>query len=122
MSELDRSKPPASGPIRNFDFPEVGRRALDNGLDLRVGRMPRLPVVNVKLFMRSGEAALSPQRAGLAVLSGDALEGGTKRRSGTELAEAVEKIGARLNVGAGWEGTSIGLSCLADRLPVEITT
>jgi zinc protease len=53
----------------------------------------------------------------LGVLTGDALEGGTKRRSGTELAEALERIGARLNVSVGWEGTSLGLSCLADRLP-----
>jgi zinc protease len=53
----------------------------------------------------------------LGVLTGDALEGGTKRRSGTELAEALERIGARLNVSVGWEGTSVGLSCLADRLP-----
>jgi zinc protease len=79
--------------------------------------MPRLPVVSLKLFMRGGEAALSAERGGLGVLTGDALEGGTKRRSGTELAEALESIGVRLNVGVGWEGTSVGLSCLADRLP-----
>jgi zinc protease len=117
MSAVDRSRRPSSGPIRNFDFPAVDRRTLPNGLDLRVARMSRLPVVSLKLFMRGGEAALSAERGGLGVLTGDALEGGTKRRSGTELAEALERIGARLNVGVGWEGTSVGLSCLADRLP-----
>ena len=117
MSALDRSMRPASGPIRSFDFPDVDRREMPNGLDLRVVHMSRLPVVSVNLFVRSGEGALSPGRAGLSVLAGDALEGGTERRSGSDLAEALERIGARLGVGAGWEGTSVGLSCLADRLP-----
>ena len=33
------------------------------------------------------------------------------------LAEALEGIGARLGVSTGWEGTSISVSVLADRLP-----
>jgi len=117
VSSLDRASPPASGPIRHFDFPEVDRRALANGLDFRVARISRLPVVSVKLFMRSGEGALGHDRAGLAVLTADAVDGGTKKRSGTDLAEAFERIGARFSVASGWEGTSAALSCLADRLP-----
>lgn len=117
MRTLDRTHPPASGPIRGFDFPDVDRRALPTGLDVRVARMSRLPVVNVQLFMRAGEGALGEERAGLAVLTADALEGGTKRRSGSELAEALESIGARLSATAAWEGTNVGLSCLAERLP-----
>ena len=116
MSVLDRTSPPRSGPIRHFDFPEVERRSLSNGLDLRVARLTRLPVVSVRLFMRSGESALSLDRSGLAVLTADALDGGTQRRSGTELAEAMERIGARFGASGGWEGTSASLYCLADRL------
>jgi zinc protease len=117
MSGLDRSRPPESGPIRSFDFPEVDRRPLPNGLDLRVGLMRRLPMVSVTLFVRAGEAALSRERAGLSVLTADTLEGGTKRRTGSNLAEALERIGARMSASGGWEGTSVGLSCLAERLP-----
>ncbi len=117
MSALDRTVPPGAGPIRNFDFPPVERRTLSNGLDLRVARMARLPVASVRLFMRAGEGGLGVDRAGLSVLTADALDGGTKRRSGTELAEALERIGARLDASSGWEGTSVDLYCLADRLP-----
>lgn len=117
MSVLDRTSPPAGGPIRHFDFPEVSRRALGNGLDLRVARVSRLPVVSVRLFMRSGEAALAPERAGLAVLTAAAIDGGTRKRSGTELAEALERIGARFGASAGWEGTTAHVYCLAERLP-----
>jgi predicted Zn-dependent peptidase len=65
--------------------------------------------------------ALREDQAGLAVLTGDTLEGGTRRRSGTDLAEALEQIGARLGVSTGWEGTSVMLSCLADRLEEGMT-
>ena len=117
---LDRTTPPPSGPLRDFDFPEVVRRRLPNGLDLRVGRMNRLPVVSLSLFLRAGEAARARERAGLAVVTADASEGGTRRRSGSELAEALEGIGARMSASAGWEGTTVGLSCLADRLPAAM--
>ena len=55
MSTFDRSQAPASGPIRNFDFPEVERRSLSNGLDLRVCKLSRLPVVSLNLFFGAGE-------------------------------------------------------------------
>ena len=116
MTPLDRSIPPEGGEIRDFAFPSVDRRTLSTGLDLRVARVSRFPVVSANLFFRAGEAALSDGAAGLAVLAGDALEGGTMRRSGTELAEALERIGARLGISTGWEGTSVSLSCLAERL------
>jgi len=120
VTPLDRSSPPEGGGIRDFAFPPVDRRTLPTGLDLRFARVSRLPVVSANLFVRAGEAALSGGTAGLAVLAGDALEGGTTRRSGTDLAEALERIGARLGVSTGWEGTSVSLSCLAERLPAAL--
>jgi zinc protease len=117
MSVIDRATPPVGGPIRHFDFPDVDRRRLSNGLDLRVAHVTRLPVVSVRLFMRAGESALGMDRAGLAVLTADAIDGGTRKRSGTELAEALEGIGARFGASAGWEGTTAHVYCLADRLP-----
>jgi zinc protease len=121
MTKLDRTTPPDSGALRNFDFPSVEKRALPTGVDLRVAIMNRLPMVSLNLFLRAGEAALAPEVAGLAVLTADALEGGTRKRSGSELAEALERIGARASARAGWEGTSIGLSCLAERLPEALS-
>ena len=115
MNSLDRGREPTPGPIRPFDFPKVDRREVE-GLDLRVARISQLPMVAVNVFVRAGEWALEEDVAGLAVLTGDALEGGTRRRSGSELAESLERLGARLHVSTGWEGTSVSLSCLADRL------
>ena len=121
MSVIDRSLPPSSGLISHFEFPSVDRRRLSNGLDLRIALVPRLPVVSVRLFMRAGEAALPAHTAGLAALTGEALDGGTKKRTGRELADALESIGARFGASAGWEGTSVSLYCLADRLEEGLT-
>ncbi len=117
MSPPDRARPPAPGDVRPFEFPSVDRRALDTGLEVRVARVSRLPIVTANLFFRAGESGLGEPVAGLAVLTGDALEGGTKKRSGSALSEALERLGARLTVTTGWEGMSLSLSCLAERLP-----
>jgi predicted Zn-dependent peptidase len=109
------AEPPASGSVRPFGFPEVTSSTLANGTLLKVARLPRLPLVTAKLVMDAGESCLVAERAGLAVLSGDALEGGTLRRSGAELAEALEGIGAGLGVSTGWDTTSVSLTCLAER-------
>ncbi|MSR36242.1 MAG: insulinase family protein [Gemmatimonadetes bacterium] len=112
----DRARPPAPGAVRPFDFPPVHARTLEGGVGLRVARLPRLPVVSLSLVIPAGEAGLADDRAGHAVLTADALEGGTRRRSGTELAEALEGIGASLHASAGWDATTVSLGCLADRL------
>jgi zinc protease len=116
VSVLDRTRPPEPGAIRDFDFPHTDLAKLDNGLDVRVARVARLPLVSVDLFMRGGEQDLPEERAGLAVLAADALDGGTRRRSGIDLADAFERLGARVTAYAGWEGTTVSMSCLADRL------
>lgn len=110
------AEPPGPGAIRPFDFPDVESGRLENGLELRVARLPRLPVVSVTVVLNAGESWLDDSRAGLAVLTGDALEGGTEERSGSELAEALEGLGAQLGVSTGWDATSVQLSCHADRL------
>ncbi|MEJ2540086.1 MAG: pitrilysin family protein [Gemmatimonadota bacterium] len=112
---LDRSVPPVPGPLRDFDFPPVTRHALETGLPVELVPLPHLPVATAVLVLPAGEAVLAPDRAGHAVLAGDALEGGTEVRSGVELAEALEDVGADLDVTTGWNATVVSLSCLADR-------
>lgn len=116
MSHAARTDPPLPGVIRSFDFPAVHKDRLDNGLEMRSVQAHRLPIVTVTLMLDAGEASVSEDRAGLAVLTGDSLEGGTATHSGTELAEALESIGAGLSVGTGWDATTVSLSCLPERL------
>ena len=113
---LDRAKVPAPGPVRSFDFPSVTSSFLPNGLGLRIARMSRLPLVTLTLVVDAGESLLPASRAGLAVLSGSALDGGTQERTGPELAEALEGIGTSLVVSTGWDATTLSLTCVAERM------
>ncbi len=116
MSGPSRSVAPPTGPVRSFDFPPVHADALDNGLRIRSVKVGRLPIVTAMLVLDAGEGLLDDSRAGTAVLTGDCLEGGTAKRTGVELAEALESIGAGLSIGTGWDSTTVSLSCMADRL------
>lgn len=112
---LDRSTPPQAGTVRPFNFPAVRSTTLPNGLSLRIARMNQVPLVTMSVVLKGGESALGDSQAGLAVLTGAALEGGTARRSGPELAEAFEGIGTSLSVRTGWDSTTLSVTCLADR-------
>lgn len=112
---LDRSVTPRREPVRPFDFPEVTSIPLPNGLGLRVATAGQFPLVTFNLVLKDGEAVLPDDRAGLAVLTGSALETGTRKRSGAELAEAFEKIGSGLSAHTGWDSTTLSVTCVADR-------
>jgi len=79
-------------------------------------RRASVPLVSATLVLDSGEMELTDERAGLAVLVGDSLQGGTQRRSGADLAEALEGLGSAFRVSTGWDGTTIAFTCLAERL------
>ena len=120
-SGLDRSEAPAPGPVRSFGFPSVTSTSLPNGLQLRMARMSRLPLVTVSVVLRAGESLLDDGFAGLAVLSGSALEAGCEGMTGPELAEALEGIGTGLSVHTGWDATTVSLTCLAERMEEAVT-
>lgn len=112
----ERSTPPEAGPIRPWEFPPVVDEILDNGMGLRV--VHNLPgrLVTAMVVLRAGETGVRTGHGGLAVLTGDALEGGTTRLSSRELASQLEDIGASFGATTGWDYTTVGVSCLAEHL------
>ncbi len=111
-----RSEPPVPGTVRSFDPPSLASEALDNGLALRLAPRPGLPVVALSLVVEGGEAAVPSDRAGLGLVAGRSLQGGTRMRSGTELAEALEGLGTELHTRTGWDATTLTMTCVSDRL------
>lgn len=112
----DRAAAPAPGPIRPYAFPSVAGECLDNGMEVRLAPRIAIPVVTAMVVLRAGETAVRPGLGGLAVLAGDGLEGGTLRLSSRELARALEDIGASYGAVAGWDSTTVSVSCHADNL------
>lgn len=111
-----RTNPPPPDSIRPYDFPAVETGRVGNGMGVRIVRTPAFPVVTAMIVIRSGETAVPEGRGGLAVLTANALEGGTKRLSSRELARELEDVGAGFGVSAGWDSTTAAVSCMAERL------
>jgi len=114
---LDRSRPPAPGALRPFHLPGVAASRLEGGLELRFVPDRRVPLVSGVLVMAAGEAGVPEASAGLAGLTGEALLGGTHRRTGVKLAEALEEQGTSFRVSTGWDASMVSFTCTAERLP-----
>lgn len=111
----NRSDPPKPAPVRSFDFPAVASSCLPNGMALKIARMARFPLVSMTVVLDAGEAVLGDGLGGLAVLSGEGLEGGSSDLPGPALAEALEEIGAGIAIHTGWDATAVSITCLAER-------
>ena len=110
---LDRSRRPVSGPAPKIQLPRFERLPLGNELTLLAVRHDDLPEVSVRLVIPSGAADDHRDRAGTALLTARALTEGTEERSAHEVAQALDFIGARLNVEVTHDGTILSLAFLS---------
>ncbi len=113
---LDRSRPPAPGPLRPFHFPDVQRRTLDNGLQVVVAENHAFPVATLDLVLPSGGLSEPEERAGVASLTAGLLESGAGARDATQIAEAVDELGLALETGISWDSSLAGFTALTSRL------
>ncbi len=113
---IQRDAPPEPGPVRPYRFPPVAGARLGNAMEVRVAHMLPFKLVTAMIVLRAGETTVPDGLDGLAVLTGDALEGGTTQRSSTDLARRLEDIGASFGAMTGWDSTTVAVSCLAEHL------
>ena len=113
MRRADRTRLPARGPEKPFRFPEIRRRALDNGLRVWTVEHAQVPLVSVLLLVPAGAAADPADRPGLAAITGDMLDEGCGDRSALDVHEALGRIGAQLDTDVGHDATVLGLTTLA---------
>ena len=104
---LDRSRPPAPAAARGFDFPEFERRHLDNGLELWLAPIRRLPLVDAQLVVDAGSVHDPAESPGLANFTAAVIDEGTATRDSREIAVTVERLGGYLHSGAGWVFASV---------------
>ncbi|MCX7808055.1 MAG: insulinase family protein, partial [Deltaproteobacteria bacterium] len=114
--EAPREPPPPSGPTREVRLPPIARSTLSNGLELNLIRESRLPLVYVRLILRSGLAKDPKDRPGLSLFLAKMLELGTRRRSSQEIAEAIEGLGADFSASVDSDSTTLEIRGLAEHL------
>jgi len=112
----DTSKLPKPGPNPSFTLPPAERRTLSNGLGVLVVRHPELPIVAMDLVVKMGAAGDPAGQGGLASLTADLLDEGTRARSALDISDQLSAIGSSLSVNAGWDSTTANLLTLKRHL------
>ena len=116
MSRVARERAPEPGRLRPFEFPEVTSERLANGLTLLHARHGDLPLVTLSLVIDAGGTEEPDARAGLAVMTANALASGTAGRSADEIAWAIELLGIHLEAHASWDATFVRMTVPTERL------
>ena len=115
-----RANAPAPGPEPQFKVPAYQRFKLKNGLEVMLAEFHELPLVDVSLFIRSGGGANPPELAGLAEMTANMLDEGTKSRSAIQIADEIAQLGAGLGTSSSWDASSAVLSTLTKNLDAAL--
>jgi zinc protease len=111
-----RQQAPVAGPEPTFTPPHWKRFKLKNGLEVFLVEFHDLPLIDFNLMIKTGGAANPPDRAGLADLTANMLDEGTKSRSALEIADQIASLGATLSTGGTWDASNVSLSTLSRNL------
>ena len=120
QTETARVAPPVSGPARDVHFPPIQRTTTANGLEVNVVATHALPVLYVRLVIKSGDATDPAGKPGMAHFVARMMQEGTTHRSSARLAEDVEFLGADLSIGSDEENVYVEMRALSDQLPAAL--
>lgn len=112
-SSFDRSVEPPYGDSPNLKVPEVWEAKLTNGLDIYGIENYELPLVEFEITIKGGLMLESPEKAGVSSLMADLMTKGTANKTPQELEEAIDELGASINVFSGQQAVTIRVNTLA---------
>jgi zinc protease len=99
--------PPSAASGSGFRIPAPTRTVLANGLTLLVLERHEIPLVQMKLLVKSGSSADPSGKGGTAALTARLLKRGTRTRPAQQFAEEVEFVGGSLEAEAGLDRTIV---------------
>lgn len=103
------TRPPAPGKLRPLSLPPVATRVLPNGLTLWIVEHHELPVADLIMLVRTGSEADAADKLGLASMTADLLDEGTRTRDALQIADQAAFLGVQLRTGSGWDASQISL-------------
>lgn len=112
-SKIDRSIEPEKGPMPEVNLPEVWKSELTNGIKVYGVLHDELPLVTYELILRGGHLLDSIDKPGVANLTANLMNEGTKNKTPMELEEEIDFLGASIYVRSGRESMIISGNCLA---------
>ena len=72
------------------------------------------PAVTISAVFRAGSTYESPERAGLAYLTGRVMDRGTERRTATTIAQELDDRGVSLKISTNRHNLAVSTTCLAE--------
>ena len=109
---VDRGRLPALGPRPIFHPPAFRRSTLSNGVAVWTAAHRTAPVLTLKLLLPVGSADDPVGQSGLAALTADVLDEGTRDLTDVGLHEALTRIGGHLGIGVSSDATILTLTTL----------
>ena len=114
---VDRSRLPLPGPPLSFNFPEMRRATLDNGLRIWTIEHHEVPLITCFVLMPIGSSQDPGHQPGLAAITGDLLDEGSGDLDALAVHEALGRIGAHLDTEIGADATLLELTTLEQYAP-----
>ena len=109
-----RDFPPEALPPKPLVLPAPALRVLPNGLKVVAIERHLLPLLTLRLVVKSGAESDPLSLPGTAELVTALLTEGTSTRSASQISEAIDSIGGLVDTGAGWDESYLSLSVLND--------
>ncbi len=106
-SSFDRSVEPPYGESPNIKVPNVWEEELDNGITVHGIQNNELPLVQFELKIDGGLLLDSPDKVGVANLVAELMTRGTASKTPEELEEAIDELGANINISSGQQSISV---------------
>jgi zinc protease len=112
-SKIDRSKEPAYGKAPAVKVPQVWDAKLANGMRVVGIENREVPLVQFDIAIDGGLLLDKPEKVGVANLMARMLTQGTAKKTPEELEEAIQQLGAAINVSARSEDVRVSVTTLA---------
>jgi len=110
--DIDRTKRPKGKPAPKIQLPEIQKATLKNGLAVWLVEYHELPTVAFNLVIQAGSDHDPLAQPGLASMTADMLDEGTKTRNSLQISDEVESIGASFATNSNWDGSFMTMSTL----------
>jgi zinc protease len=112
-SSFDRSKEPPYGKEPKLTIPAVWQTKLQNGIRVAGIESREVPLVQFEIVIDGGLLLDNIDKVGVANMLARMMTQGTKNKTPLELEEAIQQLGASINVFAGTEDIRISVNTLA---------
>lgn len=113
---VDRKKIPEVQTVSKVNAPKFEKTTLSNGAKLVVAERRGLPIVNISMMVRGGTAADIDAMPGVASLTANMLDEGTKTMEALAISDKLTSIGTSLSSSASLDFCNLNMNTLTNKL------